>query len=224
MPVLIYNFEGCFILIFERRAAVNDLSDKEAKIYTYIVDTIRKDGYSPSVRDIQRDLSIKSTSTVHAYLSRLESKGYIQKETGKSRTLRIDGVAGGEPHRTRRVPILGRVTAGAPILAVENFEGYIDYPSNRGSYARNDLFALRVMGQSMINAGILDGDIVIVKKTGYAENGDIVVALTEDEATVKTFYKEKGHFRLQPENDTMQPIILKEVLILGIVVSVIRYY
>lgn len=202
---------------------MNDLNEKENRMYSYLLDTLRRDGYSPSVRDIQRDLDIKSTSTVHAYLARLEEKGYIQKESGKSRTVRIEGIAS-EPQRTSRVPILGKVTAGTPILAVENLEGYIDFPLRSGSAPLNELFALRVRGVSMINAGIRDGDIVIVRKTPVAENGEIVVALLDDSATVKTFYKENGHFRLQPENDELDPIIVDEVFLLGKVVSLIRYY
>lgn len=199
------------------------LNDKEKKILDYIIDVKRRDGFAPSVRDIQRDLSIKSTSTVHAYLEKLEKKGWIHKENGKSRTLRTELFAN-DKKNTAKVPILGRVTAGMPILAVENHEGYIDFPMYKGSYVHNDLFALRVTGESMINAGILDGDIVVIRKESYAENGDIVVALIEDEATVKTFYKENGHFRLQPQNPEYEPIIVNEVLILGKVISVMRFY
>ncbi len=199
------------------------LTDKEKKIYDFITDTIRHDGYSPSVRDIQNALGIKSTSTVHAYLEKLEQKGYIQKESGKSRTLRVESVISNDS-MTVKVPIVGRVTAGLPMFAAENYEGYIDFPIINRSYMHNQMFALRVCGESMIEAGIMDGDTVIVKKENYAENGDIVVALIEDEATVKTFYKENGHFRLQPENKTMKPIIAEDVFILGKVVSVMRYY
>ncbi len=199
------------------------LTDKEKKMYDFITETIRRDGYSPSVRDIQAALGIKSTSTVHAYLARLEQKGYIQKEFGKSRTLRVDSVIG-EPSMTAKVPIVGRVTAGLPMLAVENYEGYIDFPIMNRSYLYNQMFALRVEGESMIEAGIMNGDIVVVKKESSAENGDIVVALIGDETTVKTFYKENGHFRLQPENSTMKPIITNEVFILGKVIAVMRYY
>lgn len=202
---------------------MQELTPKEKQVYDYITETIRRMGYSPSVRDIQHDLGIKSTSTVHSYLNRLEEKGYILKENGKSRTLRVDSL-GHEPQRTVRVPILGRVAAGMPILAVENCDGYIDFPITRGSYAPNELFALRVRGESMIEAGILDGDTVIIRKVNYAENGEIVVALVEDEATVKTFYKENGHFRLQPENASMEPIIVDSVYILGKVISVMRFY
>lgn len=199
------------------------LKEKEKLIYDYIYETITREGFSPSVRDIQAHLGIKSTSTVHAYLSKLEEKGYIQKENGKSRTVRIDSIRN-ESRRSIKVPVLGKVTAGMPILAVENFEGYIDFPTMNRSYTYNELFALKVRGESMIEAGILDGDIVVVKKEPTADNGQIVVALTEEGATVKTFYKEEGHFRLQPENPSMEPIIVDEVYILGRVVSVIRYY
>ena len=198
-------------------------NEKEKAIYDYINETIRKEGYSPTVRDIQGALGIKSTSTVHAYLSRLQEKGLIRKDPGKSRTLNT-GIERDDRKATVRVPLLGRVRAGMPILAVENYEGYLDYPLMNRAYAVNDLFALRIVGDSMIEAGILDGDIIVVKKESYAENGDIVVALVDDGATVKTFYKENGHFRLQPENATMEPIIVDEVYILGKVVSNLRFY
>lgn len=196
------------------------LTETEKKMLDFITDRIRNDGYSPTVRDIKAALNIKSTATVHSYLSKLEDKGYIQKENGKSRTLRLDG--GVSRPSTLQVPIVGRVTAGMPILAVENFDGYVDFTEN--NYKKEELFALRVSGKSMIEAGILDGDIVIVRQQAVAENGEIVVALIEDEATVKTFYREKGHFRLQPENSTMEPIITNSLSILGKVVASIRYY
>lgn len=202
---------------------MQELKEKEKAIYEYITDVIRRKGYSPSVRDIQNALRIKSTSTVHSYLAKLERKGYIQKESGKSRTLRIDSILA-EPQRTVRVPILGKIAAGMPILAIENHEGYIDFPVMNRSYQANQLFALRVRGESMIEAGILEGDIIIVRKENIAENGDIVVALVGDEATVKTFYREDGRFRLQPENSAMAPIIVDDVYILGRVVSVLRFY
>lgn len=203
------------------------LDHKEQMIFDYIRDNIRRNGYSPSIRDICTALNIKSTSTVHTCLERLEKKGYIQKENGKSRTLRIEGVISDETFDSTdpaRIPILGKVTAGQPILAVENYEGYIYYPQGIRPMPESELFALRVSGTSMIEAGILDGDFVIVEKTAAAENGDIVVALIDDEATVKTFYKEDGHFRLQPENRTMLPIIVTSLMILGRVVTCIRYY
>lgn len=199
------------------------LTKKEQQVYEYIYEAIRHDGYSPSIRDIQNNVGIKSTSTVHAYLSKLEEKGYIRKENGKSRSLHIDSSGRDNRHSTK-VPLLGKVTAGRPILAVENFECYLDFPLMNRAYDHNDLFALRVAGESMIEAGIMDGDIVVIKKEHYAENGQIVVALIEDEATIKTFYKEHGHYRLQPENSSMEAIIVDEVYILGKVISVLRYY
>ena len=200
------------------------LTEKEKKMYEYISDTITSEGYPPTVRDIQNALHIKSTSTVHTYLARLEEKGAIKRTPGKSRSLRLDEPSGKrETTSTVKVPVVGRVAAGQPLLAVENYESYIDFPM-KNSAMYGQLFALRIVGTSMINAGILDGDIVVVNKTGFAENGEIVVALVDDEATVKRFYKEDGRYRLQPENDTMAPIIVDEVLILGKVVAVVRYY
>ncbi len=205
---------------------IGKLEPKEKLILDYIKENIRKNGYSPSIRDICTALDIKSTSTVHTCLERLEQKGYIQKENGKSRTLRVEGLTDAEIADSDEpaVPILGRVTAGQPILAVENYEGYIRFPRGVRPMPAGELFALRVTGTSMIEAGILDGDYVIVERTASAENGDIVVALLDDEATVKTFYKENGHFRLQPENRTMLPIIVNSLAILGKVVSSVRYY
>ncbi len=202
-------------------------SEKEKEILNFVNSSIKTDGYSPTVRDIQTALGIKSTSTVHAYLRRLEEKGLISKAEGKSRTLHIDDdseLRHEERPRTARVPLLGDVRAGMPLMAIENFEGYIDYPLMNRSYPLNELFALRIKGESMINAGILHGDVIVVRKTPTASNGDIVVALTEDGMTVKTFYKENGHFRLQPENDEMEPIIVKEVAILGSVIASLRFY
>ncbi len=195
-------------------------NEKEQAIYDYITETIEREGYSPTVRDIQSALGIKSTSTVHAYLSRLEEKGMIRKDPGKSRTINTGKTA--ESKSVPRVPILGQVRAGMPILAVENHEGYVDFSAK--GYPQRELFALRVTGDSMIEAGILEGDIIVVHQGTSAENGDIVVALVEDSATVKTFYKEDGHFRLQPENASMAPILVNEVYILGKVVACLRFY
>lgn len=194
------------------------LTEKEKRMLEYITEVIEENGYSPSVRDIRSALGIKSTATVHGYLERLEKKGYIRKESGKSRTLTVDSAS----PMTRKIPLIGKITAGLPILAVENFEGYVDFSETK--YKSDELFALRVSGTSMIEAGILDGDIVIVCNRRYAENGDIIVALIDDAATVKTYYKENGHFRLQPENSTMEPIITKDLTVLGKVVASIRYY
>ena len=195
------------------------LTPKEQLVYDFIVDTIRREGYSPSVRDIAAAVNMKSTSTVHHYIGRLEEKGYIQKESGKSRTLRIEKA---EQDTADKIPVLGRVAAGQPILAVEEIEGYL--PFSMPGAGDKELFALKVRGESMLWAGILDGDIVIVERTPTARNGEMVVALVEDSATVKTFYKENGHFRLQPENDAYEPIIVDEVIILGKVIASYRYY
>ncbi len=199
------------------------LTRREKEVYDYICATIEQNGYSPSVRDIRDNLGIKSTSTVHAYISRLEEKGYIHKEDGKSRTLTLGDDAPTSAKNKTRVPIVGQVAAGLPILAEQNIEGYIDF-SPIGKRLIGELFALRVKGESMIEAGILDGDYVVVCRTSYVENGDIAVALVGEEATVKTFYRENGHFRLQPENKTMKPIITKELYILGKVIANVRYY
>jgi repressor LexA len=193
------------------------LNPKEQIVYDYVVRSVRENGFPPSVRDICRDLGYKSTSTVKMYLDRLEAFGYIRKEDGKSRAITLVD----ELPKVCPVPVLGTVTAGQPILAEQNFEGYIAYAGNGSP---DELFALKVKGESMIEAGILDGDFLIAERTCYAENGEIVVALIEDEATVKTFYREDGHYRLQPENSTMSPIIVDEVIILGKVVAIQRSY
>lgn len=197
------------------------LTPKEQLVYDFIVDTIRREGYSPSVRDITQAVSMKSTSTVHHYINRLEAKGYIQKESGKSRTLRVENK---EQETSDKIPVLGRVAAGQPILATENFEGYVDYHVNKRRYNIDNLFALIIKGESMIEAGIMNGDTVIVERTSYARNGDIVIALVGDEATCKEFYREDGHYRLQPKNSTMDPIIVKDVVLLGKVIASYRNY
>ena len=194
------------------------LKPKEQKVYDYIVKSVRENGFAPSVRDICRDLNYKSTSTVHMYLNRLDVLGYIVKEDGKSRAIRI---ASDDTPQVTAVPVIGTVTAGQPILAEENFDGYIGFV---GKVPSEEMFALKVRGESMIEIGIQDGDTIIAEKTCYAENGEIVVALIENEATVKRFFRENGHYRLQPENSTMEPIIVDEVLILGRVVALQRSY
>lgn len=189
------------------------LDQKAQRVLEYITERIG-DGVPPSVREICADLGIKSTSTVHKYLKELEEEGYIERGQNLNRSIKM-------PHSSvTKVPLLGTVTAGMPILAVEQIEDYIPY---RGAGSARDLFALRVQGESMINAAILDGDIIVARKVSTAANGEIVVAMVEDEATVKRFYKEKGHFRLQPENDAYEPIIVDDVRILGKVVSVMRF-
>ena len=192
----------------------------EKRVYECIERSLAERGYAPSVRDICEALGYKSTSTVHLYLGRLEQMGYIEREDGKSRAISL--AAHGQDRRG--LPVLGRVTAGVPILAEENLDGFIDFVPNDTKYDKNNLFALRVSGTSMLYAGILDGDFVIVEKGDYAENGDIVVAMIEDEATVKTFYRENGGFRLQPQNPDFEPIIVKDLSILGKVIATVRYY
>ena len=205
-------------------AEMNQMNHKERAVYEFIIDRIKKEGFSPSVRDIKIALNIKSTSTVHAYLEKLEKKGYIQKEAGKSRTIRVDNVDAAGRRTSIRVPILGQVTAGIPILAIENHDGYLDFPIYKQSYLNSRLFALRIRGDSMIEAGIINGDYVVVEKRNYADNGEIVVALIDDEATVKKYYIEDGNIRLQPCNPGMRPIIVKDATVLGKVISVLRFY
>ena len=191
------------------------LNEKQQKVLSFLQERAQ-DGLPPTVREICAAAGIKSTSTVHAYLKTLEENGYISRQSGLNRAIRLPGES------VARVPLLGKVTAGQPILAVEEVEDYVPYSG--GGYQPGELFALRVSGTSMINAGIFDKDVVIVHKTPTTVNGDIVVALVGDEATVKRFYKENGHFRLQPENDAFEPIIVDEVSILGKVVSLVRYF
>ena len=189
----------------------------QQRIYEFLVERA-KDNMTPSVREIGAAVGLRSTSSVQANLDALEAAGYIQRPPMLKRCIRIVGQADNITH----VPVLGTVTAGSPILAVEEIEGYLPF-SMQGAQDK-ELFALKVRGESMINAGILSGDIVIVERTPAARNGEMVVALIEDEATVKTFYKENGHFRLQPENDALEPIIVNEVVILGKVIASYRYY
>ncbi len=199
------------------------LTKREREIYDFILNAIRNEGYSPSVRDICNALDMKSTSTVHTYLAKLEEKGMIQKDPGKSRTLRVDN-GGTQNSSTVRVPILGKVAAGMPILAVENYDGYIDFPRPSSRMTSNGLFALKVQGESMIEVGIMDGDLIVVEKCNTAKDEDIIVALVDDEATVKTFYREENRFRLQPENSSMKPIYVNELIVLGKVVASMRFY
>ncbi len=198
---------------------MKELTLREKQVYDYISETLKQKGYAPSVRDVRDALGFKSTSTVHMYIQRLADMGLIVKDGGKSRALFVDGATGNDS-----VPLIGRVTAGKPILAEQDFEGYISFSASSVGCRRENLYALRVKGESMKNAGILDGDIVIVDRRSYAENGEIVVALLEDEATVKTFYKEDGHFRLQPQNPDFAPIVVENVEILGKVVAALRLY
>lgn len=191
------------------------LTKSQQLVYDYLCSTMAERAVPPSVREICAATGLRSTSTVHSHLKSLEALGYITRDAGLNRSIHIVGASA-----AKQVPILGKVTAGLPILAVEDIEGYIPYPDKSGK----ELFALHVDGLSMINACILDGDYVIAEKTPVAENGEIVVGMIGDEATVKRFYKEKGTFRLQPENPDFEPIISDEITILGKVIAVIRYY
>ena len=190
----------------------------QKKVFDYIRNTIDEKGVAPSVREICQAVGVKSTSTVQYHIKALEEAGLIQRgDANQKRALTIRG----RNKRAHYVPLVGTVTAGQPILAVESIEDYVPVPINS---AGRELFALHVRGDSMINAAICDGDLVIVEKTPVAENGEIVVALIDDEATVKRFYKENGHFRLQPENNNYEPIIVDELAVLGKVIALIRNY
>lgn len=216
------------------------LKERERKILTYMKEEIKKKGYPPTVREMCTALGIKSTSTTHKDLENLEIKGYIKKDPAKPRALmiidpdsenevleqenRIQSIERTERADIIDIPVIGRIAAGTPILADQNIEDTIPVPSRFLGKGNN--FMLTVRGESMVEAGILDGDYILVQQQNTANNGDIVVAMVdgfESEATVKTFYKEKGHIRLQPENHTMSPIIVSDVKILGLVKGVFRY-
>ena len=201
----------------------NPRGDSQARILEYIERTTRQKGYPPSVREICDATGLKSTSTVHGHLIRLEKKGLIARDSMKPRAISIsmdrDTI---ERSGMVSLPILGRVTAGVPILATENIEEYVSLP--QAMVGEGEHYVLGVRGESMIDAGIMDGDYVVVHRQPHAYNGDIVVAMIEDEATIKRYYRENGVFRLQPENPTMKPIIVPEVTILGKVVSLYRGY
>ncbi len=196
-------------------------TDKQTEILQYIKDEILSKGYPPSVREICEAVHLKSTSSVHAHLETLEKNGYIRRDPTKPRTIEI---IDDSFNLTRRdmvnVPMVGTVAAGEPILAVENIENYFPIPADM--MPNNPVFMLKVKGESMINVGIYSGDWILVEQQNTAKNGDTVVALVEDSATVKTFYKEANHIRLQPENDTMDPIIVKDVTIMGKVIGLFR--
>ena len=202
-------------ILFSGRQNMKELTPTQKKIYEFLAERAQKN-IPPSVREIGQAVGLKSTSSVQSNLDALEAAGYIERDPMLKRTIRVKN----EADDVIQVPLIGTVTAGMPILAVESIEGYVPFS------ARSDkpLFALKVKGDSMINAGILNGDIIIAEKTPTAANGEIVVALLEDEATVKRFYKEADHFRLQPENDDYAPIISNEIIILGKVISLIRYF
>ena len=200
----------------------NPRGDTQAKILAYIEKATLQKGYPPSVREICEATGLKSTSTVHGHLIRLEKKGLLYRDSMKPRAISVP--SDHQMYRTDmvQVPVVGKVTAGVPITATENIEDYITLP--QAMLGEGEHYILSVSGESMIEAGIMDGDFVVVRKQNVAYNGDIVIAMIEDEATVKRFYKENGVFRLQPENPTMKPIIVPEVTILGKVVSLYRIF
>jgi len=209
-----------------------ELNSREKDILKFIEKQVADIGYPPSVREIGKAVGLSSTATVHAYLAKLEEKGYIKKENQKGRTLRLLKGLNKKNTETNNektfysgrelvdVPVLGKITAGAPILAVENITDNFLIPVD--FVGNSESFMLTVRGESMIEAGILDGDYILVKRQNVARNGEIVVAMIDDEATVKTFYMEKDHIRLQPENSSMDPIIVKDCQVLGRVVGVFR--
>ncbi len=203
---------------------MNDLTKKQQIIFDYIKKSILKNGYPPTVREIASDLGLSSPATIHAHLTKLEEKGFIRKDNSKNRAIELLKEKNKEPisDLIAKVPLLGKVTAGNPIEAINNPDEFFDLPTYLIPRSK-EVFTLLVKGESMINVGIYDGDIVIIEKTNQVRNGEIVVAMTdENEVTLKTFYKEMDHVRLQPENDSMSPIILKNVTILGKAIGLYR--
>lgn len=202
----------------------NTLTKRQEEIYAFIKDCILNKGYPPSVREIGDKVGLSSTSSVFAHLEALEKKGFIRRDQSKSRTIEI--VDDDEFNLSRRevvnVPLVGEVAAGQPLLATENIMDYI--PIRPQFLSNNQTFMLKVKGESMINAGIFDKDILIIEQTPEVSNGEIAVCLVDDSATVKRFYKENGHFRLQPENDSMDPIIVEECTVVGRVIGLMRSY
>ena len=203
--------------------AKGNISKKQEEILQYIKDQILQRGFPPAVREICEAVHLKSTSSVHSHLETLEKNGYIRRDPTKPRAIEIlDDDFNLLRREMVQVPIVGRVAAGEPILAQQNIEDYFPFPAE---YVSNkQLFLLKVLGESMVNAGILNGDYVLVEEAKTAENGEKVVAMIEDGATVKTFYREEGVIRLQPENDFMDPIIVQDVVILGRVIGVMRFF
>lgn len=201
--------------------AYGNISEKQREILEYIKSEILAKGYPPAVREICKAVNLKSTSSVHAHLETLEKNGYLRRDPTKPRAIEIlDDTFNLTRREIVQIPIIGRVAAGTPILATENIEDYFPLPAEFAPNA--ELFMLNVKGESMVNAGIMDGDKILVQRQDTARNGDMVVALVDDSATVKTFYKEDGHIRLQPENDKMDPIIVEQCEILGKVFGVFR--
>lgn len=196
-------------------------NDNKFKILKFINDFVLKHGYAPSVREICKKIGLTSTSTVFYHLKKLEDEGLINRDYGKNRAIKVN-IQTSENSNKNLFNVIGKVAAGKPIFAVENIENQIEIPPELFGINTGDMFILNVSGDSMVNAGIFNGDKIIVKKQETAENGEIVVAMVDDSATVKRFYNEKGHIRLQPENDFMEPIIVDDCKILGIVTGLIR--
>ncbi len=197
------------------------LTEKQQAILQYIKESVLKRGYPPAVREICQAVNLRSTSSVHAHLESLERKGYIRKDPSKPRTIEVVDESFNLTRREMvNVPLLGEVAAGVPMFAEENISDYFPFPADMLPNA--DIFMLKVKGDSMVNVGIFDNDKILVAKQNHANNGDIVVALMDDTATVKTYYKEKNHIRLQPQNDDMEPILVKDVSILGKVIGLFR--
>ena len=202
--------------------AYGKITKKQEEILEYIKDQIMNRGFPPAVREICEAVNLKSTSSVHAHLETLEKNGYIRRDPTKPRAIEIlDDNFNMVRRELVNVPVVGRVAAGEPILATENVESYFPVPAEY--VPKNPTFMLTVKGDSMINAGIFSGDHLLIEQKSTAENGEIIVALLDDSATVKAFYKEDGHYRLQPQNDAMEPIITDDVQILGKVIGVFRF-
>lgn len=203
--------------------AQGKITPKQKEILEYIKSQILERGFPPAVRDICEAVNLKSTSSVHSHLETLEKNGYIRRDPTKPRAIEIlDDTFNLTRREVANVPLVGHVAAGEPLLAQQNIENYFPIPVEMLPNA--EMFLLKVKGESMINAGIFDGDLVLVEQRNFASNGDMVVALVEDGATVKTFYKENGYIRLQPENDNLDPIIVPDCLILGRVRGVFRFF
>lgn len=200
----------------------DDLTERQKAILSYIKNEIKKKGYPPAVREIGDAVGLSSSSTVHSHLNQLENKGYIRRDPTKPRAIEIMDSQQMPNREMVHVPLVGRVTAGAPILAVENIEDTFPLPLEFVN--TDEVFMLKIQGDSMINAGIFNEDMVVVRKQNVARDGDIIVALLDDEATVKRFYKGFNHIRLQPENDAYEPIITRDVQVLGKVVALLRRY
>lgn len=206
---------------------MDDLSKRQKSILQYIIDQIKTKGYPPSVREIGKAVGLKSPASVHSHLKTLEKLNYLRRDPSKPRAIEV--IYNSEPELKNdkemiNIPVVGKVTAGSPILAEENIEDYFPLPLSYLKVGNNDLFMLKVSGNSMVEAGIHDGDFVIAEKQSYAENKDIVIALLEEEATVKRFFKEEDHIRLQPENPAYEPIIAKNIKILGKVTGLFRKF